>query len=634
MSNKVLIPDNEVWAWGGERPQPSLARLEVGNESGIGAAPPEHTDHNFQMWRGDQNIQAILREGITEYDANEVYEPNAIIKQANGVVGRSDAGGQGATINDFFPTQNRANVFTAQNTFRNNVLVDPSSTAYVAMRVIRENTSGFNRGSGLSVSPTGEAQWEASGGSSTQIVSLNPDSGTVTLPSNLNFSGTLTTGGTVNGGSFVSSTGSFTGSSASNPVALAHPAQATRHRIALQDDGRTLIGSRQVGTQYYIGLRPQGWDTTSGEWKIYSDATSNTFLSFNNATGIGIISRDGTNQGLRMEGLNTSLSPQEGGEVWIRPNGMNSATNQTRFLSSGGVQMPTNLTLSGTYHAKGAGASLNFSPSAGVNGTPAFLRQMREQTASTIMWEAISGGTLRYSTGAGDANDDFRVELDANSGQVRARTITAGFGGVEAQFYRSGSDVAALRFTTDGQTILSANDNNIFLRPGGRTSTSQQVTINSSGMTVASNITASGGNISATGTITSDTNIGANGFIRAGGQFYCGDGATTGNRIVHIPSGGSNTPFEWGNTVRTNIFATTVQTRGGVNARQDVIAYSTSVPSGEVTEAFQERTNQINEWTGEEGVDVYKALAKMIDVIEAQQEQINALEARVTALEA
>lgn len=71
--SKVIIPDNEIWCNGGNKAKPDSNRFSKGNESGVTADPPKDEDHNYQMWRADANIQAILREGVTEWDIKEKY---------------------------------------------------------------------------------------------------------------------------------------------------------------------------------------------------------------------------------------------------------------------------------------------------------------------------------------------------------------------------------------------------------------------------------------------------------------------------------------------------------------------------------------------------------------------------------
>jgi hypothetical protein len=101
MSNKILINDVNVWAWGGDTATPSSTRFQFGNETGVASVPPLHTDHNFQMNRNDTNQQAILREGVTDYDSDEDYEPDAVFKK-NGKLAKTNTGGTNASTNETY----------------------------------------------------------------------------------------------------------------------------------------------------------------------------------------------------------------------------------------------------------------------------------------------------------------------------------------------------------------------------------------------------------------------------------------------------------------------------------------------------------------------------------------------------
>lgn len=76
MTEKILIPDNEIWANAGDKTKPDIDRFAVGNEQGSTAEPPEASDHNFQMNRADVNLQYILRFGGLEYSSSEIYPLN------------------------------------------------------------------------------------------------------------------------------------------------------------------------------------------------------------------------------------------------------------------------------------------------------------------------------------------------------------------------------------------------------------------------------------------------------------------------------------------------------------------------------------------------------------------------------
>jgi len=101
-SKKILIEDDQVWSHGVTQTVPTDSRFTVGNESGVTAPPPAHTDHNYLMNRACINEQAILREGITEYDPNEDYEPHALYK-VNGAIHQTQLGGVNAVSTAIIP---------------------------------------------------------------------------------------------------------------------------------------------------------------------------------------------------------------------------------------------------------------------------------------------------------------------------------------------------------------------------------------------------------------------------------------------------------------------------------------------------------------------------------------------------
>ncbi len=81
--SKVIIPDDEIWCNGGNKAKPDSNRFSKGNESGVTADPPKDEDHNYQMWRADANIQAILREGVTEWDIKEKYPLSGLCRSGD-----------------------------------------------------------------------------------------------------------------------------------------------------------------------------------------------------------------------------------------------------------------------------------------------------------------------------------------------------------------------------------------------------------------------------------------------------------------------------------------------------------------------------------------------------------------------
>ena len=76
----MVIKDNEVWSHSGDNTKPDADRFENGNVTGISAKPPKHSDHNFQMHRSDINVQALMRDGILEFNLAEKYSLNAKTK--------------------------------------------------------------------------------------------------------------------------------------------------------------------------------------------------------------------------------------------------------------------------------------------------------------------------------------------------------------------------------------------------------------------------------------------------------------------------------------------------------------------------------------------------------------------------
>ena len=70
---KHIIPDDEIWASKGELTKPSKEHFLEGHSTGVDGRKPKHDEFNFLDNRRDVNQQAILREGVTAWDSEEIY---------------------------------------------------------------------------------------------------------------------------------------------------------------------------------------------------------------------------------------------------------------------------------------------------------------------------------------------------------------------------------------------------------------------------------------------------------------------------------------------------------------------------------------------------------------------------------
>ena len=70
---KVIIPDNEVWAWNGSILKPNPEHFEEGHTTGATGKKPRHDQFNYMEQRRDLNLQYLLRMAGLPYDPEEVY---------------------------------------------------------------------------------------------------------------------------------------------------------------------------------------------------------------------------------------------------------------------------------------------------------------------------------------------------------------------------------------------------------------------------------------------------------------------------------------------------------------------------------------------------------------------------------
>lgn len=136
--SKIRIPDSEIWSWGGQNDKPSASRFERGNETGVGAFPPDHRDHNFQMNRADQNIQDIHRQGVLVYDINETYAPQAHYVQ-NGRLGKTTVGGLTASTNETYAYSSEVTALGVNTLNQAKAYTDQEVTAERNARITEDN---------------------------------------------------------------------------------------------------------------------------------------------------------------------------------------------------------------------------------------------------------------------------------------------------------------------------------------------------------------------------------------------------------------------------------------------------------------------------------------------------------------
>ena len=74
---KVIIPDDEVWAWNGSILKPNPEHFEEGHTTGATGKKPRHDQFNYMEQRRDLNLQYLLRMAGLPYDPLEVYPVNA-----------------------------------------------------------------------------------------------------------------------------------------------------------------------------------------------------------------------------------------------------------------------------------------------------------------------------------------------------------------------------------------------------------------------------------------------------------------------------------------------------------------------------------------------------------------------------
>lgn len=74
---KVIIPDNEVWAWNGSILKPNPEHFEDGHTTGATGKKPRHDQFNYMEQRRDLNLQYLLRMAGLPYDPLEVYPVHA-----------------------------------------------------------------------------------------------------------------------------------------------------------------------------------------------------------------------------------------------------------------------------------------------------------------------------------------------------------------------------------------------------------------------------------------------------------------------------------------------------------------------------------------------------------------------------
>lgn len=70
---KVIIPDDEIWAWNGSILKPNPEHFEEGHTTGATGKKPRHDQFNYTEQRRDLNLQYLLRMAGLPYDPLEVY---------------------------------------------------------------------------------------------------------------------------------------------------------------------------------------------------------------------------------------------------------------------------------------------------------------------------------------------------------------------------------------------------------------------------------------------------------------------------------------------------------------------------------------------------------------------------------
>jgi len=74
---KVIITNDEVWAWNGSLLKPNPEHFEQGHTTGATGKKPRHDQFNYLERRRDLNLQYLLRMAGLPYDPLEVYPINA-----------------------------------------------------------------------------------------------------------------------------------------------------------------------------------------------------------------------------------------------------------------------------------------------------------------------------------------------------------------------------------------------------------------------------------------------------------------------------------------------------------------------------------------------------------------------------
>lgn len=159
-------------------------------------------------------------------------------------------------------------------------------------------------------------------------------------------------------------------------------------------------------SSWYSGITVKGWSTGYSVWELFSHSSTGSHDNKLYFRG-GI--NDTWNPTYEVYHTGRKPSPSDLGAY-------TKAEVDNLFTKKAGDTFTGQLRFSSAPAATGNTAHI-FHDGNGVNGTPINIRSMRESSNGTVVWEKISSGVLRYSTGNTGADTD-KIIMDVSNGHI------------------------------------------------------------------------------------------------------------------------------------------------------------------------------------------------------------------------